>query len=837
MATSGETHHVVMSKEDGSGELGLMLSPDNNGMLYRAKRIPELPSGEMKIVQKSWHKGFGDYRWDPNEPYRYAFSDGVDLRHANGAQLAPKLESLVVQEGSNVIPNSDFEGTFGWSNASETSPKASATTDEAQAGSYSMKLTGSGAGSLYPFAGYHLNHRVAYLLVSSAASGLGVVEGTILTLNLHSKGTFFRDGSFFSTTAALYIGAVLNSTASLSFPAAISGTNGSQPSATSFPPFQNSTEWENYNLGLPVRVEDGADESSLDYLFLEIRTVRTSKGTTLTSYDSRTGVPVGYLDGLELYVAPSTEAGRLAQFKGAVYLASGQAVYKRNVETGFFALANNFQENVTDITVHGDYLVVGLANNKYAYWDGSGSWTEQTLSYKPDLVDSAIDEQGRSVMYFTNLPNTIYYNDSDDITDTPTDSVTVGNSADNVTAIHRAFDSVMVGKEDGLYYANVYRGTNWAPEDIFSPAILASVKDDINFKAGQEFIDGWFYFGTNLGLERLQFGAGGQVILDNVNPALSAPAYKDYGGPIEGLISDGLHLYAIQCFERADGTSVMNILSGSHEVAPDRKNLVWHTLHQAAFSPPIRDVFINKDQGMLVLFGDTLNINVLAVSQLHQNPLRGPSPLLETSGSLVTSIMDFSEYGFGDDPKGFIKVCVTAEGLSSTKTITVEAQIDDAIDDDGTWTAVGAAITSGPRATVSFPAGSAGRRVRLRFTLASDVSTASPVLREFCIYAVPKPVRYREWEMMAKVDSNQMLLNGASDDRTSAKILAGLNALEAETYPIKIFTPDKPADGYTADIVEMEELLRAAAPLPDGRLESTHLEKLVRLKVREVLTS
>ena len=56
-----------------------------------------------------------------------------------------------------------------------------------------------------------------------------------------------------------------------------------------------------------------------------------------------------------------------------LYLAGGQAVYKRNATSGVFEQANDFFQDVTDITVHGDYLVVGPGQQPLRLL-GRGQW-------------------------------------------------------------------------------------------------------------------------------------------------------------------------------------------------------------------------------------------------------------------------------------------------------------------------------------------------------------------------------------------------------------------------------------------------------------------------------
>ena len=106
---AGSSHHVVLSKANGTGETGLMLAPNREGVLYGSRLLPELPTRDLEAHQRSWHRGFGDYFHTEGDPHRYAHSDGVDLRFANTAQLAPKLESLVTDADAALVVNGDFE--------------------------------------------------------------------------------------------------------------------------------------------------------------------------------------------------------------------------------------------------------------------------------------------------------------------------------------------------------------------------------------------------------------------------------------------------------------------------------------------------------------------------------------------------------------------------------------------------------------------------------------------------------------------------------------------------------------------------------------------------------
>ena len=424
-------------------------------------------------------------------------------------------------------------------------------------------------------------------------------------------------------------------------------------------------------------------------------------------------------------------------------------------------------------------------------------------------------------------------------------AITVGESDKNITGVYTAFGTSWVGREDGLYFFSIADNAYKSATDQFK-----FHQSPQNFDHGMEFMDGAFYTTTDPhGLVRFVLsdaseGQRVQIRFEQVAPKHQAAMYNDYGGRIRALVHDGTWMYAVQDSPPADTSSSKKttIMAARNEQTPRGTELVWHTLAQVDMGD-VSGAFIESDE--LWVFGrfseDGTNYRPafyrMALPTKTENMMKEATVKLQTSGTLVTAIMDFGEADVGTDLKAFTRVVVYGENVNSDRKITVEEQRDNSIDDSGSWTAVGSAITSlsNGAATVAFASATTGRRVRLRFTLESNVATDGPVLRGFRVYAVPSPDRYWVWEFTASLVSNQTLLSGVQSGETAENILANLKTLDEETYPLKFHDLD--GTSYDAEILSMEKTALHPAEGPEGEVLAEHLEESITLRLREVLTS
>ena len=826
---AGVKYDVVISNPDGSREVGLMLAPDQDRRPYRSRWIPDVDPEPFWLGQESWHQGYGAYYFDPTRPHRYAYGDGVDARFASGLQLSPKVDIIQVGDGSggNLINNGGFENALGsvWNLRFNSSGRV---TNSFRSGAASLYMY---AGGGEPPRGRRLTFEFAALKLSSNAAGEGISEGSVLGIKFSSRRLDQRQSRIYDRGAErenFYTG--WGSLGRGNVPGTIrvrcelhTDSSYTLASRSRGAVVAGGSGWTENSLLVPVYTHPDAGDNP-QHLYL-VFSYTTPAGTYSSGYGNQYYSQFRsqmWIDDLSMTpLSVGGESGLLKFYKKHLYLLADAGVYRFDRASRTFRLRKTFVGNniqITDGTVHGQHLVVGLAAGntyKYAYWDsdsGNDNWTEKTITWKPDRVDSILDIKSQPRLAITTFPNTIRYSNSDNISNFGSNpkSVVVGDGSEDVTAIHKAFSSVLVGKTDGLYFADVYQNRiSDNKEEIFRPLVEARISDDANFGAALQFIDGWFYFAvSSRGLERLRLGPERSVQLDNVSPHFAAPEYRAYGGGVAGLGSDGFYLYALQVYEDDDGSQFLNILSGSHEVTEDGKNLIWHNLETRAFNGPLRAVLYDENEGILIVSGSTnLTIIIIRVPKLSQNPAKARSPQLGPSGTIVTPIFNGRAQGWSGVSKrvGKMEHRIDTTGLSDDTgwSYTAELQVDENIDDDGPWTSVGI-LTDGTLAEFTAPEDTVGRDIRWRFGITSTNPAETPRLGEFRFSVIPIPDRTRIWEMQAQLGVVQ--LRNGTWDRTKAEDRIGrMVELLREEGDLRLYTRDGPDEGYKVRIARMGE--------------------------------
>ena len=484
----------------------------------------------------------------------------------------------------------------------------------------------------------------------------------------------------------------------------------------------------------------------------------------------------------------------------------------------------------------------------------SVAWTDtDPTTGDADLLVDGVDAAGIRRLYRADLPNTVYA--STEALDAAIGAgdwgtaFRVGETDANIVRLYSGFDTVLVGKENGFFFF-------LDPYFRSATDLLIQAKDKENFSEGIEFADGKLYLATaRLGLMGLSFESG-EPRWEQVEPRYQASQFDDYGGRVRALAQDGLWLYALQDTPIATTTVTkgVNLVAASYgeaEGAGLERRLWWHTLRKVTMGiigqMAVHDNFLWMG-GQLYDSSATVYQSAMyrmALPTKHGNMMLDETVNVESTGTkvLVTAVFDFDEddegfKGYGQDDKAFSFVQIFAEGVTADRTITVAEQRDTSIYDGGTWTAVGAAITSltNGAAIVSFTAPTIGKRIRLRFTLATEVATAGPILRGFRLWAAPHPDRYWFWEFTGRIATGQSRLTRALGSDTAQNIFSLLNdTLDAEDWPIKLNDVD--GTQYDAQIVSMEKLVIPGSQGTRPGMSSEHLQTLVRMQVRQVRTS
>ena len=581
--------------------------------------------------------------------------------------------------------------------------------------------------------------------------------------------------------------------------------------------------------------------------------------------DNESAEHIFYIDDMSVMELGHGAIRAVQEYAGAFYLACGRVIAVLDeTNDSFDAVLYDDGHDIENFAVHGGRIYASAGGTYWYSNDTSGArtdWTEVT----PDTGQAekflqAPNQDGDLKLFRLDIPNEIYvstetYNAAVGAGDWAS-ALVAGETDKEVTHMFQAFDTSWVSREDGLFYY-------YPPEDRWRSATeqFKFLPSGESFGTPMEYIDGWVYAtAARRGLLRFKL-QGGDIIFDQQAPRYQAEMFDDFGGRVRSLIHDGLWLYALQDRPLADLTEpkTVNLLCARNEQTQNGVELVWHTL----FTPDIGQIAImgidvdtatTPDTPYLYLFGRratgtdttsaggatqwylTANFRMNLPAQ-HDNMMKEATPALLKSGTVVTSIMDYAEYGYANDDKAFTKIVVYGDNINSNRTITVEEQIDAGIDDGGAWTAVGSAITSlsNGSATLTFSAGSAstGKRVRLRFTLTSNVTTDGPILRGFRLYCVPHPDRFWSWELTAKL-GNTRGVSGQLTNDTPANTMANLTTLDSQDYPLKFNDID--GTQYNVQIVSLnrQAVLRGSGM---SQRDPERLEQRVTLSLREVLTS
>ena len=274
--------------------------------------------------------------------------------------------------------------------------------------------------------------------------------------------------------------------------------------------------------GIQIEIDDGVATTrgtgvttAADYVRVTVTHTVNGSPTelTITVETENTSTFTGYIDDVTVYSGASTnlEPVGIVEHKDGIYMAAGRIVGKLDTSTvdqfKFDAVYVHGSAVATDIITYWNpsgtsdqnvFVAFGDDEN-YIYGDDT-TWTVSGLtgtlahakrfavsrnqlwkSYATNLVASAIDPLNTSGDW--------------DITPTATNGYTVGSDDHPVTELYGVSDTILVGKEDGLWsYLRTFPGTSAAHDGFINNTRQLAIMPDINhFRRGIEFFDGLTY--------------------------------------------------------------------------------------------------------------------------------------------------------------------------------------------------------------------------------------------------------------------------------------------------------------------------------------------------------
>ena len=511
----------------------------------------------------------------------------------------------------------------------------------------------------------------------------------------------------------------------------------------------------------------------------------------------------------------------MATHNNITYHAQGQVITRWDENRDCWdAVYIHASADATDI-VHFDNNIYVAFGYSAAYIYGSlTTWTVSTLASaikNAKYFAVARNNAGNLALWKTETVNTI--KSATDATNSGSFSgaYTIGSSDRDITGLFSAFDTIMVGKEDGLWqYNRTYAGTSTA-ENAFAPVSTEWDKGvhSGNFSTGAEW-HGFFY--TTASTQSIIRWAPGQI--QDITSLFVAPRIPGYGGEIKALAPSPHEMWiAADIPETAEagvfgdfpigigGASSKNIkIISLRQDSSGAFNV--HTMDEAKFGEiDALNVYYDEasDTRYLVAAGRVTGGGTErdhARSYRWSLPTRSAAPYIDAgtvvakSGTFDTSIW---HGGVPGTSKAFLKAVFWVENIGSDGSETLKVQYGLDGEDSETYTLgtlsstdrvqtlyfKDATVTSGG-ADINPLTQATGRSIQLRLTLTTTApeNKDRPKLFAFEIHSTLRPPKLKTWEVFVRIGEDMIQESGYYDPVSKTKQLTDLDTLEDQVYPI-----------------------------------------------------
>ena len=545
----------------------------------------------------------------------------------------------------------------------------------------------------------------------------------------------------------------------------------------------------------------------------------TATGTTACTF---------YFDGISVQVDGTGDevCAGMATDGGNIYHAQGQVITKWNEQDDVWeAVYIHASANATDIIHYGNQIWIAFGyDDNYVYGSGT-SWTVSTLSgaiAHAKYFATARNSSGNMALWKTETAGAIKSSDSPANGGSWSSSYTIGSADRTITGLYTAFDTLLVGKEDGLWqYNRTYAGTA-SSENAFVPISTEWDKgvSTTNFSVGQEW-HGFFY--TTAASQSFIRWSPGQI--HDITSLILQPRIPGYGGEVKALVAAPHELWvAADIPETAEAgvfsdfplqmvaTSKKTKLISLRMDAQGQFNV--HTMDEVNFGEiDAMHVYTDTSQGQrYVVMGGRLNRGGTGADHAQifrwQLPVRSAAPFIDAepplnpAGEFDTSVW---HGGVPGTSKAFLKAVfwvdkLDAQSTGNNRKITVKYGLDgedsetytlgtiymDNTSDrvktlyfnDATVTTGGAAINPLTQAV--------GRSIQMRFSFATDdvADTDPPRMFAFEVHSTLRPKKLRTWEVYVRIGEDMMQETGYYQPVSKTKQLTDLDTLEDQVFPI-----------------------------------------------------
>lgn len=601
--------------------------------------------------------------------------------------------------------------------------------------------------------------------------------------------------------------------------------------------------------------------SALTFVSVTLTVDATTTAITVrfTVQANETAVTNYHIDAIYVEPTGGSQCRGTAELAGNLYGIFGRVIAQWNAtDLRWNAVYIHASVIATDIIQWGDetnndiYVAFGgdgtytTGVDNYVYGGRSATpttWTQYTGSttdiddqryairfakYRNQLVKSESNNIIRAALN----PQAAGSNPWGSLTDGSAGSYQVGDSDREINRMYSAFDTVIVGKEDGLW---VYwgRGSDGAVVDRFQNITqeLTATPSATNFAFGFLW-KGWLYLTySTRGLIRFD-GRGIEDLSSLFHPTrlnrLSFGGLSSTLGAIRGIAGDAYQLWLL--IDTTDASTGVNkgVLVHSLYQTPDQ---TWrlHPIISLRFGTP--DWLFISGNFMYALGRyrpdgsgtDTASTFRISLPPSALSMLVEDSPQIARSGFLVLPVWHADVI---EDPKALLSFTIWCSSLDANHTIAVIYSLDGAPPDSSgttltTFSGTGSIQTAYFNAVTTPETNAVAQTVHIRLQFVSNNNT-SPILHGFALVAALRARKRRAWEMFIEVGDGVALKTGQPDPLSKATILSRINTLEDQTYPIWL-THDLDGDGANSSFrVFITDLARVPTPGEEERGVETY---------------
>ena len=467
----------------------------------------------------------------------------------------------------------------------------------------------------------------------------------------------------------------------------------------------------------------------------------------------------------------SSETGKTVNkfldFDGYTYAGLAANGGVRKYDDGWAATSQT-TGTVLDMISTGDYLVATMDGGQTRKMGTDGTWSDAGLSTADDFRQLCL--HGGALWASEDGANVLHFATETDLSDLEgtgdTEEIVVGPGSVPIVNMVSYMGVLYVARQDGLWIVD---DTNAAYSQMdFRPESHSS-----NF-ASMCVWHGHLYFTVRNCIYRYT----GSTLLDVTPPRYETVyPYRSWGS-FKSLTPRGRFLYVTARNTEDDYEE--------HLMAYD--GVGWHNLLDIVDTPYSMNTMglsPNNDYLWLNYSGASAVTAYIPLQSLSDLPYGS----FETSGNhyLYSSTHDA---GFVDVDKAYSDLRVRTNNCSATQTVDVYYSID-----DGAWTSLGT-VNESPYQALTFDIDVYGKKIALRFNLATADSEQTPVLEATALKYLLRPDTIWGWQLPLRAADDERDLTGHRERTFTAK--EKLAALEAarDSKTVCTFTDPWGADHY-----------------------------------------